>query len=141
MEKLFNIIIFFISITLIISNGKDNKNENQYEDNHYENQNNINDNSKAFNLSQEIEKLYYDNMNNTEKWQYIDDPMDHNETFYNEIEEINEPKETEEEIINRLTEKRIIDEWEMQVKNFKPEELLTLKLDYYKRFVNDYYYI
>jgi hypothetical protein len=137
MGKLFQIIIFSIFICIIISNDQEQKHE-QDNKKENENENHLNDNnSTTFNLSNEIEKLYYDNMNNTENWQYMD-PLDHNETFYNEIEEINEPtsKEPEEQEILRLEEERMIKEWEEQVENFKPEELLTIKLSSFKIFVS-----
>lgn len=92
--------------------------------------------NKAFNLTEEIEKLYYNRQNDTSLQQedsYIDD---HNSEFYENIEEIKAKEEEENKLREeREEEERLREEWQKKVSDFTAQDLLTIKLKKYSTYV------
>lgn len=90
---------------------------------------------KDFNLTEEIEKLYYDrqidNSTNLE-----DSYIDHDSDYYENIEEVQSEKEEQYRLrLEREEEDRLKEEWQKKVSDFTAQDLLTIKLKKYSTYV------
>lgn len=93
-------------------------------------------NQKEFNLTEEIEKLYYNRLNETSSNTEEIYEEDHIAEYYENIEEVKVKEEVEEKLQKeREEEGQLRKDWEQQVSNFTAQDLLTIKLKKYSTYV------